>query len=591
MERRLAAILAADVVGYSRLIRADEEGTLDRLKALRNEIIDPKIAEHNGRIVKLMGDGMLAEFASVVDAVRAAIEAQRSIIEHNAGLPEKKRIEFRVGINLGDVVIDGDDIHGDGVNVAARLEGLAEPGGICLSGAVYDQVRDRTDFAFEDLGEQEVKNIDRPIRVWRWLHDRGVMASDTVSPERPLPLPDKPSIAVLPFENISGDPEQEYFADGITENIITGLTRFHDLFVIAVKSSFAAWDKTTDVQQIGRQLGVAHVVEGSLRKAGNRVRVTVQLIDAASGRRVWAEQYDRSLDDIFAVQDEITNIIVATLAGRIEYAGRHRVAHKPSQGMAAYDYLLRGRQCLNLNAKDSEIEAQRHFMRAIELDPEYAAAYAGLAVSYLHEYESNWSQAPYDALDRAYDFSQKAVALDDADSTARRVLSSAYRYKNQHELAKVQIEKALALNPNDYHNLCTKGWFLTVSGEPAAAIACLNEATRLNPFAPDNCLLAIGMAEYTARNYESAIEAFGKATGWGLVRPAWLAACYAQLGREKEASVAAEEALRSVETELTIQPGKDSELWRAYWARLACFKNPTDFEHLLEGLRKAGLPA
>jgi TolB-like protein/Tfp pilus assembly protein PilF len=568
----------------------DEAGTLARLKSLRKELVQPSITGGHGRIVKLMGDGLLAEFPSVVEAVRCAVEIQQDMAGREADLPNEGRLRLRIGVNLGDIIVEGSDIYGDGVNIAARLESLAEPGGICISGKVYEEVRNKLPTAFEDLGEQEVKNIREPVRVYRWTDAAADPMPGMAGAVGALPLPDKPSIAVLPFENMSGDPEQEYFADGITENIITGLTRFHDIFVIAVKSSFAARDKTTEVQQIGRQLGVAHVVEGSLHRAGNRVRVTVHLIDAASGRRVWAEQYDRSLDDIFAVQDEITNIIVATLAGRIEHASLHRITHKPSQGMAVYDYLLRGRQCLNLNTKDGEIEAQRHFMRAIELDPEYAAAYAGLAVSYLHEYESNWSQAPFDALDRAYEFSQKAVTLDDADSTARRVLSSAYRYKNQHKLAKVQIERALALNPNDYHNLCTKGWFLTVSGEPAEAITCLNEAARLNPFAPDNCLLAIGMAEYTARNYESAIEAFGKATGWGLVRTAWLAACYAQLGREGEASVAAGEALRSVETELAIQPGKDSELWRAYWARLACFKNPADFEHLLEGLRKAGLP-
>ncbi len=591
VERRLTTILAADVVGYSRLMGEDEIGTLAALKAHRQELIDPKAAQYHGRTIKLMGDGALMEFASVVDAVTFSVEVQAAMRERNAEVPEDRRIVYRIGINIGDIIVEDDDIYGDGVNIASRLEGLAEPGGICVARTVYNQVKGKVDTTFEDLGEKEVKNIAEPVQCYRVslsLPETAALKTDTTAPT--LALPDKPSIAVLPFENMSGDPEQEYFADGITENIITGLTRFHDIFVIAVKSSFAARDKTTEVQQIGRQLGVAHVVEGSLHRAGNRVRVTVHLIDAASGRRVWAEQYDRSLDDIFAVQDEITNIIVATLAGRIEHASLHRITHKPSQGMAAYDYLLRGRQCLNLNTKDGEIEAQRHFMRAIELDPEYAAAYAGLAVSYLHEYESNWSQAPFDALDRAYEFSQKAVTLDDADSTARRVLSSTYRYKNQHELAKVQIERALALNPNDYHNLCSKGWFLTVSGEPAEAITCLNEAARLNPFAPDNCLLAIGMADYTARNYESAIEAFGKATGWGLVRPAWLAACYAQLGREGEASVAAGEALRSVETELAIQSGKDSELWRAYWARLACFKNPADFEHLLEGLRKACLP-
>ncbi len=272
MERRLAAILAADAVGYSRLIRADEEGTLDRLKALRNEIIDPKIAEHNGRIVKLMGDGMLAEFASVVDAVRAAIEAQRSITEHNAGLPEEKRIEFRVGINLGDVVIDGDDIHGDGVNVAARLEGLAEPGGICISDKVYEELRDRIDLPFEDLGEQEVKNIDRPVRVWRWAADTSTAAPSSDKDSEPRPFPDRPSIAGLPFDNMSDDPEQEYFADGITEDLITDLLKISGLFVIARNSSFSYKGQQVKVHQVTEGLGVRYVLEGSVRRAGEQVR-------------------------------------------------------------------------------------------------------------------------------------------------------------------------------------------------------------------------------------------------------------------------------------------------------------------------------
>ena len=305
MERRLAAIMVTDVVGYSRLIRSDEEGTLAALKALRTDLIDPKIAEHHGRVVKLMGDGMLAEFASAVDAVRAAVEAQRAVAERNADLPEDKRIAFRVGINLGDVVVDGDDIHGDGVNVAARLEGLAEAGGICISGGVYDQVRDRIDFPFEDLGEHQVKNIDRPVRVWRWVTD-GVAAAGTASADKPLPLPDKPSIAVLAFDNLSGDPDQEYFADGIAEDIITALSKFRWFFVIDRNSSFTYKGKSVDVKQVAEELGVRYVLEGSVRKAGSRVRISAQLIDAATGNHVWAERYDRELADIFDLQDEMT---------------------------------------------------------------------------------------------------------------------------------------------------------------------------------------------------------------------------------------------------------------------------------------------
>ena len=324
-QRRLAAIFAADVVGYSRLIRADEDGTLAALKNLQKDVIDPKLAAHHGRIVKLMGDGMLVEFGSVVDAVRAAVETQRAIAERNVEIPEEKRIEFRIGVNLGDVVIDDDDIHGDGVNVAARLEGLAEPGGICVSGNVYEEVRDRTTFAFEDLGDQEVKNIDRPVRVWRWIAEAGMTASVAAKTDQPLPLPDKPSIAVLPFDNMSGDPEQEYFADGIAEDVITALSRFRSLFVIARNSSFSYKGTSPDIRTVARELGVRYVVEGSVRKAGNRVRITAQLIDATSGNHLWADRFDGSLDDVFDLQDQITEQIVVAVEPEIqtrERAGR-----------------------------------------------------------------------------------------------------------------------------------------------------------------------------------------------------------------------------------------------------------------------------
>ena len=325
MERRLAAILATDVVGYSRLIRADEEGTIAALKTLRADVIDPKLAEHHGRIVKLMGDGMLAEFPSVVDAVRAAVETQQAVAEHNSDLPKDKWIEFRVGINLGDVVIDGDDIHGDGVNLAARLEALAEPGGICISAAVYDQVRDKLDMPFRDMGEQDVKNIDRPVRVWQWVAGTAPGTAGSPASSSPLALPDKPSIAVLPFDNMSDEMDQEYFADGLTEDIITELSRFQTFFVIARHSAFVYKGKAVSVQDVGCELGVHYVVEGSVRKAGDRLRVVVQLIEAASGNHIWAERYDRELGDIFDLQDELTQAIVAAIPGRLESADLNRI--------------------------------------------------------------------------------------------------------------------------------------------------------------------------------------------------------------------------------------------------------------------------
>lgn len=590
MERRLAAILAADVVGYTRLMGDDEAGTLRRFTELSAEVLHPLIAEHRGRIVKLMGDGLLVEFASVVDSVACALAWQKDVTKHEADGDKDTRLRFRIGINLGDVIVIGDDIHGDGVNIAARLEGLAEPGGICLSGDAFRQAKGKVEAEFEDMGEQDLKNVAAPVSVYRIAGDgSGTAAASPV--RQPLPLPDKPSVAVLPFENKCGDPDQDYFADGLTENIINGLTRFREILVIGVKSIMIVREQATDLREIGRTLGVAHIVEGSVRKAGDRVRVTVQLVDAATGQRLWAENYDRTLDDIFAVQDEITGIIVATLAGQIEHLELVRVPKKPAEDPVAYDFLLRGRQCLNRYTEDGEFEARRHFERALELDPECAAAYAGLSISYIHEYEANWSEAPEDALERAYTLAQKAVALDDADSPARYAISSACYYRGQYELANAHIEKALELNPNDYHNICNKGYILAFSDRPLESIACSKEAMRLNPLTPENCLFAIGIAEYVAGRYEEALAAFGRTKGWGLVRPASIAACYAQLGRDAQARAAAAEVRALAPSDPSVPEEDDIERWRVYWSRMMPFENPNNWAKFLEGLRKAGLPA
>jgi TolB-like protein len=405
------------------------------------------------------------------------------------------------------------------------------------------------------------------------------------------PLPDGPSIAVLPFENKSDDPDQSYFADGLTENIITGLTRFREILVIGVKSIHVVRERTSDLRQMGRTLGVAHIVEGSVRKAGDRVRVTAHLVEAATGQRLWAETYDRDLADIFAVQDEITNVIVATLAGQLEHLELRRATTKPAEHLVAYDCLLRGRQCLNRYTKDGELEARRHFERALELDPNYAAACAGLSISYLHEYEASWSATPDEALERAYALAQRAVALDDADSPARYAIANACFYRGQQELAKAHIEKALELNPNDYHNICTKGWLLAFSDHPSEGVECSVEAMRLNPLTPDNCLFTIGIAKYIAGQYQHALKAFGKTKGWGLLRPAWIAACYAQLGRIAQGQAAAAEVRALASSDPSVPNEDDTRRWRAYWSRLLKFENPNDWARFLEGLRKAGLPA
>jgi adenylate cyclase len=395
VERKLAAILAADVAGYSRLMGADEEGTLRTLKRHRAELIDPKITEHHGRIVKTTGDGLLVEFPSVVDAVRCGAEMQLAMAARNRETPEERRIEFRLGVNLGDVIVDGGDIYGDGVNVAARLEGLAEPGGICISRAARDQVRDRLDLELEDLGEQNVKNIARPVRVFRV-----VLESGGGPPASALELPDKPSIAVLPFANMSGDAEQEYFAEGISEDIITELSRFNSVFVIARNSSFTYKGRDVKVQEVARDLGVEYVVEGSVRKAGNRVRVTAQLIEAASGNHLWAERYDRDLEDIFAVQDEVTQTVVATVAGRLEAAEMERTKRKPTERLAAYDYLLQGKDLHHRVTKEANAEGLEMLEKAIELDPDFAEAHAWLACTLGQSWARGWAEQGEETLDR-----------------------------------------------------------------------------------------------------------------------------------------------------------------------------------------------
>ena len=422
MERRLAAIFAADVVGYSRLIRSDEEGTLAALKAVRADVMNPLIAKHGGRVVKLMGDGMLAEFASVVDAVRAAVESQQAVAERNGSRSEDKRIVFRVGINMGDVVIEGDDIYGDGVNVAARLEGLAKPGGICVSGNVYEEVRDRTDLSFEDLGEREVKNINRPVRVWQWVADgaagaavtANAITADATKAGEAIPLPDKASIAVLPLDSLSDSRDYEYLADGMTEDIITLLARIPSFFVIARNSSFSYKGKQRDIRQVGRELGVRYVVEGSLRPVGDRLRVTIQLIETATGNHIWAERFDRTAADLFEVQDEITNAIVARLEPELTRAEFELIRRRPPADMDAWDYYRQARGILSMKGwhESTFSEGAELYRKAIALDPEFAPARAGLALLLAIGHLIGYVAEPDEALTEA----DQALALDSDSS-------------------------------------------------------------------------------------------------------------------------------------------------------------------------------
>ena len=472
MERRLSAILAADVVGYSRLMSADEAGTLTALKEVRTDFIDGKIAEHQGRVVKLTGDGILAEFPSVVNAVACAVELQRGIRERNADVPQDRRIQFRIGVNLGDVIVEGADIYGDGVNVAARLESIAESGGIAISGSVRDHVGNRLKLAFEDRGQQQLKNIEKPIRVYHVLLGQP-MTADTISGKD-----ERPSIAVLPFNNMSGDSEQEYFSDGITEDIITDLSKISGLSVVARHTAFTYKNRPVNVQEVGRELGVAYVLEGSVRKAGGRVRVTGQLINSTNGNHVWAERFDRELTDIFAIQDEITHAIVEQLKVKLHPQERKSIGQAPTDNLEAYTYYLKGRDFLNRRSKRYLQLARQMFAKAVELDPMYARAYAGMADCDSYLYMTYHEKV---AMEKVLATTEKALALDPnlAEAHASRgvALSAGQRYED----AKDEFEKALALNPDSYeaHYFYARSNF--AQGKVDRAAALFERAAEIKP--------------------------------------------------------------------------------------------------------------
>ena len=532
MVRRLAAILVADVVGYSRLMELDEVGTLTALKAHRDELFDPVIAEHRGRIVKLMGDGTLVEFASVVDAVTCAVAIQKRMAGRGDSVAGDQPIELRIGVHLGDIIGEGEDIYGAGVNVAARLEGLAEPGGICLSGDAYRQVRGKVEADFEDLGEREVKNLAEPLRVYRVALER---LSSAAAPRTagPLPLPDKPSIAVLPFDNMSGDPEQDYFSDGITEDIITELSRFPELFVIARNSSFAIKGKAVDIKDAARKLGVRFVVEGSVRKAGNRVRITAQLVDASVGGHIWADRYDRELEDIFEVQDDVVRAIVSVLPGRIADAKIEQSRRKPTENLSALDYLLRGNY-LAPRRDGKHDDAIAAYKKAIELDPGCAAAYAGIAFT---EIKKIWalSTSNDDPIGRAYDNARKALAIDDNDYRSHGVMGLIYTERGEHETARLHLERALTLNPNSTQIMGIWSLFLAYSGDCEGAIETYHRAARLDPYNAETLdLEVLAEAYFMTKQYNKSIAVLKTMLNRHYAYQQ-IAMCYAQLG-EMEAS-------------------------------------------------------
>ena len=534
--RRLAAILAADVAGYSRLIGADEGGTLERLKVLRRELVDPKIAESRGRLVKTTGDGLLVEFASVVDALRCAVDVQREMARRNTGVPPDNRIEFRIGINVGDIVVEDGDIFGDGVNVAARLEALAEPGGICVSARVQEDATGRLDLDFEDIGQQQLKNIARPVRAYRVATSaRGAITRHDADP----PLPDKPSIAVLPFQNISGDPEQEYFADGMVEEIITALSRIRWLFVIARNSSFTYKGRAIDVKQVGRELGVRYVLEGSVRRAGGRVRITAQLIDAASGAHLWADRFDGSLEDVFDLQDKVASSVAGVIEPALQTAETARSAHRPTNDLTAYDLYLRA-YSMALSSGKQFPDALGLLEQAIARDPRYGPALAQAAVCCVRLVVDGRSTDPdADALKGA-DFARRAleVAGDDPAIMANAAQALAY-FGEDIGAMKALVDRALVLNPNFARGWHISGGLRMWAGEPDVAIEHVEIALRLSPRARVGSSIAfMGRAYFLNRRFDDAVPKLLLAIQEDPSSPEpyrSLASCYAHMGRLDEA--------------------------------------------------------
>ncbi len=627
MERKLAAIFSPDVVGYSRLMGDDEEATIRTLTAYR-EVISSLVQHYRGRVVDAPGDNLLAEFASVVDAVRCAVDIQQSLKTKNADLLEHRQMQFRIGINLGDVIVEGERLYGDGVNIAARLEGLAEPGGIYISGTVYDQVKSKLTLSYEDLGPQQVKNIAEPVRVYRvgvdessghqvashksraeapkphrmrpahqiraglvllavvgaavryWLSPIPSTQHPTPSTSAALPLPDKPSIAVLPFTNMSGDPGQEYFSDGMTEDLITDLSKISGLFVIARNSTFVYKSKPVDIRAVSRELGVQYVLEGSVQKASDRLRINAQLVDATTGAHVWAERYDRALQDLFALQDEVGQKIVFALKVKLTPEEQARFRRFPTNKLEAYDVFLRGWEHFLLYRKETNAQARQMFEQAIELDPTYAAAYVTLGGTYWLEGIQGWSQDSQ-VLEQAFTLTQKAIALDDSLSGAHVLLGDLYLFKKQYDQAIAELERAIALDPNNAFGYLDLGMILIYVGRSEETIGLEEKAMRLDPHYPVPWLNMLGYAYHGTGRDEEAIGVLKKALARNpdfLPAHINLAVIYSERGQEKEAREETAEILR-------LNPQFSLEATRQTWP----IKDPVVLERHITALRKAGL--
>ena len=625
VKRKLTAILSADVEGYSRLMSDDEVGTIRTLSVYRDALTN-LISMHRGRVVDAPGDNLLAEFVSVVDAVQCAVEIQRDLAERNQEMPENKRMHFRIGVNLGDVVEENDRIYGDGVNIAARLESLCEAGGVCISGAAFENVENKLDLEFEDLGEHEVKNITKPVRIYRVLSYPGAAAHRVIKakkavgkkwrrisfaiaalliiivaagiiwnfylrPSGPqveaasvekmaLPLPDKPSIAVLPFVNMSGDPEQEYFSDGITESIITDLSKISGLFVISRSSTFAYKGKRVKIKQVAEEFGVRYVLEGSVQRASDKIRINAQLIDAITGHHLWAERYDRELKDFFALQDEISQKIIRTLRVEVKEREIERIRRIPTENLTAWETMFRGLAYARKGGKSSNARARQMYERAMELDPEFAMAYVFLGYTYLFEWLYGWSQDPR-TMEQAFELAQKAIELDEASAYPYPLLSYIYLWKDrQHNLAVAAAEKAIALDPNYQYGYSTLAEALKFAGRPEEVIELMEKAMRLNPRRSASYLFQSGSAYYYMGRYEEALNHLKRAVTLSpnhYPTHSYLAAIYTELGREEEAQAELAEVLR-------ISPEYSLESM----ARLP-YKNPAYLKRARDHMRRAGL--
>jgi adenylate cyclase len=567
LERKLAAIFYGDVAGYSRLTGQDEEGTHRLLSSYLDAITDA-IEGHNGKVVHFAGDAVLADFSTVKDALSCAVNAQRDIKTRNQDFSDDTKLEFRIGVNIGDVIVDRNDIYGDGVNIAARLESLADSGGVCISGAVYDAIRGKLELAYEFLGEQRVKNIAEPVRAYRVIIESGQPEADTSPAADPAQLPDKPSIAVLPFENMSNDPEQAYFSDGISEDIITDLSKVSGLFVTSRNSSFVYKGKSVNVKQVGRELGVRYVLEGSVRKAGNKVRITAQLIDSNTDGHVWADRFDRDLEDIFAVQDEVTQEIVSALQVQLTQVEQEHMSHRETDNLDAYDNLLRGKECYLRFTRDGNQQAREYYEKAVTLDPNYATALAELARIWVQARNHGWTEDLATPLKQASDYAERAVKLNNLLPQAHVVLGFINMWKLDHEAAITELEQGLALDPNHAEGHMYLAIILGFAGQPEKSMEWVDKAIRLNPGSPFWYLFAQGNAYYSLSRYEEAISACTKAA---ITNPNFifahliLLACYSNQGNQEECQAELKQCLaRMPGLSLTwakeVMPYKDAEV-------------------------------